>query len=55
MATNCDACGLKENEVKGGTGIGEKGTQIKLKLTDITDLSRDILKVLITSNLKMFL
>ena len=47
MATNCDACGYRDNEVKGGSGIAEKGTRITLKLTDITDLSRDVLKVFI--------
>ena len=45
MATNCDACGHHSNEVKSGTGVSEHGTRIKLKLTDTTDLSRDILKV----------
>lgn len=44
MATNCDACGYRDSEVKGGSGIAEKGTKITLKLTDITDLSRDVLK-----------
>lgn len=44
MATDCDACGFRENEVKGGSGIAEKGTRIKLKLTDISDMSRDVLK-----------
>ena len=47
MATNCDACGYRDNEVKGGSGIAEKGTRIMLKLTDPTDLSRDVLKVVI--------
>ena len=45
MATSCDACGFRENEVKGGAGIEPKGTRIKLKLTDAKDLSRDVLKV----------
>lgn len=44
MATNCDACGYRDSEVKGGSGIAEKGTRITLKLTDPTDLSRDVLK-----------
>lgn len=45
MATTCDYCGKKTNEVKSGAGISETGTRINLKLTDPSDLSRDILKV----------
>jgi zinc finger protein len=45
MATNCEFCGLRTNEVKSGTGISDLGTKITLKLTDPSDLSRDILKV----------
>jgi len=41
----CDACGKRDNEVKSGTGIEPTGTRITLRLTDATDLSRDILKV----------
>ena len=50
MATDCDACGYRENEVKGGSGIADKGTRIKLKLTDVSDLSRDVLKVIFDWN-----
>lgn len=45
MATTCDHCGYKSNEVKSGTGISETGTKIDIKLTNIGDLNRDILKV----------
>lgn len=45
MATVCDACGHKDNEVKGGSGIEPKGTKITLKITDPSDMSRDVLKV----------
>ena len=45
MATVCDACGHRDNEVKSGTGIEPKGTCIKLRLTSVADLSRDLLKV----------
>ena len=45
MATVCDVCGKRDNEVKGGSGIEPTGTRITLRLTDATDLSRDILKV----------
>ena len=45
MATNCEACGYRDSEVKGGSGIADKGSRIKLKITDISDMSRDVLKV----------
>jgi zinc finger protein len=44
MATNCDACGHRTNEVKSGSGINEKGVKITLRITDLIDLSRDVLK-----------
>ncbi|KAL2912308.1 nucleolar zinc-finger protein [Polyrhizophydium stewartii] len=44
MAISCDACGYKSNEVKAGGAISAKGKRITLKMTDIEDLSRDILK-----------
>lgn len=43
MATVCDSCGHKSNEVKSGTGIAEKGIRYQLKMTDASDLNRDIL------------
>ena len=45
MATVCDVCGLRDSEVKSGSGVESKGTRIKLKITDPSDLSRDVLKV----------
>lgn len=45
MATTCDYCGHKSNEVKSGAGISEKGIRINLELTEPNDLNRDILKV----------
>nr|SVE75146.1 EOG090X06TU [Daphnia dolichocephala] len=44
MATSCDACGNRTNEVKSGSGINEKGVKITLRITDPIDLSRDVLK-----------
>nr|SVE74204.1 EOG090X06TU [Daphnia barbata] len=44
MATSCDACGHRTNEVKSGSGIAEKGVKITLRITDPIDLSRDVLK-----------
>lgn len=45
MATTCDHCGHKTNEVKSGGGIEPKGTKITLRVTDPSDMSRDVLKV----------
>uniref|UniRef100_A0A8C5RBQ4 Zinc finger protein ZPR1 n=1 Tax=Leptobrachium leishanense TaxID=445787 RepID=A0A8C5RBQ4_9ANUR len=44
MATNCDACGHRTNEVKSGGAIEARGTKITLRITDPSDLSRDLLK-----------
>ncbi|KAH8110834.1 zf-ZPR1-domain-containing protein [Phellopilus nigrolimitatus] len=44
MSTNCDHCGYRDNEVKSGSAISEKGKRITLKVEDKEDLSRDILK-----------
>lgn len=44
MATECEACGHKTNEVKGGSGIEEKGRKHTLHLTRREDLARDVLK-----------
>lgn len=45
MSTNCEHCGYRDNEVKSGSAISEKGKRITLKVEDADDLSRDILKV----------
>ncbi|KAH9046533.1 zf-ZPR1-domain-containing protein [Lactarius hengduanensis] len=44
MSTNCDHCGYRDNEVKSGSAISEKGKRITLRVEDREDLSRDILK-----------
>ncbi|CAD5118947.1 DgyrCDS7621 [Dimorphilus gyrociliatus] len=44
MAISCDMCGYKDSEVKSGKGIEDKGKKITLKITDPSDMSRDILK-----------
>ena len=44
MATDCNQCGYKSNEVKAGGAVSEKGQIITLKMVDNDDLSRDILK-----------
>lgn len=45
MATNCDACGYRTNEVKSGSGIEPQGICIEVTVSDPDDLTRDILKV----------
>ncbi|XP_041269734.1 zinc finger protein ZPR1 [Onychostruthus taczanowskii] len=44
MATNCDSCGHRTNEVKCGGAIEPQGTRITLRITDPSDMTRDILK-----------
>ncbi|KAI6122694.1 zf-ZPR1-domain-containing protein [Pisolithus croceorrhizus] len=44
MSTNCENCGYRDNEVKSGAAISEKGKRITLRIEDREDLSRDILK-----------
>lgn len=44
MASSCDLCGYKTNEVKSSGALSEKGKRITLKLTSVEDVSRDILK-----------
>lgn len=43
MATICDKCGFKNNEIKPGGAISEKGLRISLSLKK-EDLMRDVLK-----------
>ncbi|KAF9354504.1 nucleolar zinc-finger protein [Mortierella sp. NVP85] len=44
MSTTCDECGYKSNEVKAGGPVSEYGKRITLKIEDLEDMSRDILK-----------
>ncbi|NXU55685.1 ZPR1 protein, partial [Turnix velox] len=44
MATNCDSCGHRTNEVKSGGAIEPEGTRITLHITDPSDMTRDVLK-----------
>lgn len=44
MATNCDICGYRTNEVKSGTGFEPQGIRIEVRVSDLDDLCRDILK-----------
>ncbi|XP_035704705.1 zinc finger protein ZPR1 isoform X1 [Folsomia candida] len=44
MATDCENCGYRTNEVKSGSAIEAKGRRIGLKVTGVDDLCRDVLK-----------
>ncbi|KAM8795477.1 zinc finger protein ZPR1 [Eudromia elegans] len=44
MATNCDSCGHRTNEVKSGGAIEAQGTRITLHITGAADMTRDVLK-----------
>lgn len=44
MATVCDNCGLRTNEVKPGGGIENKGVRIEVTVRGRIDFSRDVLK-----------
>lgn len=45
MATNCDICGIKTNEIKSGGGIEPKGVKIEVDIRSKEDFTRDVLKV----------
>lgn len=44
MATNCESCGHRTNEVKSGSGIEPKGICIEIDVRSRDDFSRDVLK-----------
>ncbi|XP_018320212.1 zinc finger protein ZPR1 [Agrilus planipennis] len=44
MATTCDTCGNRTNEVKSGGGIEPKGVKIEVNVYSKDDFSRDLLK-----------
>ena len=45
MATTCNYCGYKSNEVKSGCGVSESGTRIVLTIANDSDLNRDVILV----------
>jgi len=51
MSTNCEDCGYRDNEVKSGPAISEKGKRIALRCESRDDLSRDLLKVSSLTNI----
>lgn len=44
MATVCDACGHRTNEVKSGGGVEDKGVKFEVRVASKDDFSRDVLK-----------
>lgn len=44
MATNCDSCGHRTNEIKSGAGFDEKGVEIRHKIKTEADLKLDAVK-----------
>lgn len=44
MATSCSSCGHRTSEVKSGGGISSCGKKISLKVTNFSDLKRDLVK-----------
>lgn len=44
MAFDCNHCGFRNNEVKGGGAVPAMGTEITLRVESATDLKRDVLK-----------
>jgi len=44
IAYNCNQCGYRNNEVKGGGSVPAKGTEVSLTITCSDDLKRDVLK-----------
>ncbi|XP_008550360.1 zinc finger protein ZPR1 [Microplitis demolitor] len=44
MATNCESCGHRTNEVKSGSGIEPEGVKIEVLVRGKDDFSRDVLK-----------
>ncbi|KAG8522192.1 Zinc finger protein ZPR1 [Galemys pyrenaicus] len=44
MATNCEKCGHRTNEVKSGGAVEPLGIRITFHITDASDLTRDLLK-----------
>lgn len=44
MATVCESCGHRTNEVKSGSGIEPQGVRIEVTVTGKVDFSRDLLK-----------
>ncbi|XP_047543047.1 zinc finger protein ZPR1 [Vanessa atalanta] len=44
MATVCEACGHRTNEVKSGGGVEDQGVRFEVRIANREDFSRDVLK-----------
>lgn len=44
MSTQCEACGYKNSDVRSGGAISERGRMVTLKVQELTDLQRDVIK-----------
>ncbi|GAB2224578.1 hypothetical protein Drorol1_Dr00005340 [Drosera rotundifolia] len=44
MASTCDSCGYRNSELKPGGRISEKGKRVTVRVENIKDLSRDVIK-----------
>ncbi|KAL9260748.1 Zinc finger protein ZPR1-like protein [Drosera capensis] len=44
MASTCDSCGYRSSELKPGGRISEKGKRVTVRVENIKDLSRDVIK-----------
>lgn len=53
MATTCDDCGYRTNEVKPGGGIESQGVKIAVNVSSPEDLNRDILKVIVINVIRI--
>ena len=51
MATTCEVCGRKTNEVKPGAGIEDKGVRITIRIEGPEQLTYDVVKVRILMSL----
>ena len=50
MATSCDKCGIRDNEVKSSGGMEPMGQVMTLEIKTPEDLARDVLKVINAEN-----
>ncbi|KAI2801500.1 hypothetical protein RDWZM_008490 [Blomia tropicalis] len=44
MATNCDVCGTRTNEIKSGAGIEDKGVRITIDIENEDDLMKEVVR-----------
>ena len=44
MSFNCDSCGYQNNEIQSGGKVQDRGVTYKVKIVQIQDLSRQLVK-----------